>query len=394
MTSTASEDIAVTSQARSAVAAMSMCVALLIASEFLPVSLLTPIASDMHATQGMAGQAISVSGLFAVITSLLIPSFAARFDRRAILTSLSAVMLCSLILIASASNFPILIAARALLGITVGGFWALATATVMRMVPDEFVPKALGMLYMGNALAAALAAPLGSYLGGIIGWRGVFWALVPFVILNLIWLWRKLPSIKPDSSRQSTNVLTLLKRRNIAFAMLAVTLSYMGAFTTFTYLRPFLENVTHADSTQLSLLLLGLGLAGFIGTYCASRLIGKHLYLTLAALPLTLSAVTLLLLFTGRHLWPTALVLLLWGIVNASISVVWALWLSKGVADNPEAGGGLMVAFIQLAIMLGASLGGSLLDHFSLTTTWYGGVIILLAAAVSVGSGKRLRTIK
>jgi predicted MFS family arabinose efflux permease len=129
-----------------AVGAMAMCVAMLIASEFMPVSLLTPIASDLGATQGMAGQAISISGLFAVVTSLLIPAIASHFDRRHVLIALTGVMLASLVLIACAPNFAVLMAARSLLGITVGGFWALATATVMRLVPAESIPKALGLM--------------------------------------------------------------------------------------------------------------------------------------------------------------------------------------------------------------------------------------------------------
>src|SRR4051794_24105016 len=88
-----------------AVASMGMCVALLIAAEFMPVSLLTPIARDLGATVGMAGQAISVSGLFAVATSLFIATFAARFDRRHVLVGLTGVMLASLVLIALAPNY-------------------------------------------------------------------------------------------------------------------------------------------------------------------------------------------------------------------------------------------------------------------------------------------------
>jgi predicted MFS family arabinose efflux permease len=52
-----------------AVLALALCVSTLIASEFMPVSILTPIASDLHLTEGAAGQAISVSGLFAVLTA-------------------------------------------------------------------------------------------------------------------------------------------------------------------------------------------------------------------------------------------------------------------------------------------------------------------------------------
>jgi predicted MFS family arabinose efflux permease len=113
---------------------------MLIASEFMPVSLLTPIAADLRATEGMAGQAISVSGLFAVVTSLFIATIAGRFDRRHVLMGLTALMLGSLVRIAQAPNFAVLMAARALLGITIGGFWSLATATVMRLVsPGQFL---------------------------------------------------------------------------------------------------------------------------------------------------------------------------------------------------------------------------------------------------------------
>ena len=77
-----------TRQMWSAVGAMALCVAMLIASEFMPVSLLTPIANDLQATQGMAGQAISISGLFAVIASLCSASLASRFDLRHVLLAM------------------------------------------------------------------------------------------------------------------------------------------------------------------------------------------------------------------------------------------------------------------------------------------------------------------
>lgn len=204
------------SQTWSAVGSMAMCVAMLIASEFMPVSLLTPMAADLHATEGMMGQAISVSGLFAVLTSLLIANVAGRFDRRHVLMTLTAVMTASLLLIAIAPDFGVLMVARALLGITIGGFWALSTATVMRLVPAESVPKALGAMYTGNAVATTFAAPIGSYLGYIIGWRGVFWGLVPLVMLNLAWQWISLPSMPAQAAKPVGTIVGLLRRRHVA----------------------------------------------------------------------------------------------------------------------------------------------------------------------------------
>src|SRR4051812_8232057 len=250
----------------SAVGAMALCVALLIAAEFMPVSLLTPISKDLGASVGMAGQAISISGLFAVVTSLLIATVAARFDRRHVLIGLTGVMLLSLVLIALAPNFAVLMVARALLGVVIGGFWSLATATVMRLVPERSVPKALGVVYMGNAVATAFAAPIGSYLGGVIGWRGVFWGLVPITLANLAWQWVALPAMPPQAANPVGKLFGLLRRRNVAFGMLGTMLTFGGAFAAFTYFRPFLETRTGTSVPQLSLLLLCLGVAGFAGT--------------------------------------------------------------------------------------------------------------------------------
>lgn len=372
----------------SAVGSMTLCVALLIASEFMPVSLLTPIAHDLGATEGMAGQAISVSGLVAVVTSLLIATIASRFDRRHVLVALTACMGASLALIALAPNFAFLMVARALLGVTIGGFWSLSSATLMRLVPEDVLPKAVGVLYLGNAVATAVAAPIGSYLGGVIGWRGVFWALVPLTALSLAWQWASLPSMPPQKAVPVGRVLALLGRRNVLSAMVAVMLTFGGAFATFTYLRPFLETYTHASLAQLSLLLFGLGAAGFVGTYASSALVGRHLHGMLRWLPLALGAVTLSMLAAGHLVWGVAAAMVAWGTVNSALPVAWFSWLTTGVKDEPEAAGGLMVAAIQLAIMAGAAFGGLLLDHFSVAATFLGGAALLLLASVAVGQGR------
>ncbi len=370
---------------------MTLCVAMLIASEFMPVSLLTPIASDLHATEGMAGQAIAISGLFAVATSFLIAGVASRFDRRHVLIALTAVMLASLALMAEAPNFGVLMVARALLGITIGGFWSLATATVMQLVPAGHVSRALGVMYMGNAAATALAAPVGSYLGQVMGWRGVFWLLVPAGLLTLIWQTLALPGMPPQRAIPAARVLGLLKRPHVRTAVIASMLSFAGAFAAFTYFRPFLETRTHASVTQLSLLLLALGAAGFVGTSGATALLSRRLFQLLWLCPLLLAIVTAVLIEFAPMVWLTAAGLGVWGALNAALPVAWFNWLAQEVRDEPEAGGGLMVGAIQLAIMTGAGLGGTLLDHWSVEATFLGGSALMLAASATAASRRRLQ---
>lgn len=375
----------------SAVGSMTLCVAMLIASEFLPVSLLTPIAADLHATQGMAGQAIAISGFFAVATSLVIAAVASRFDRRKVLLALTAVMVASLALIALAPSFGLLMLARALLGITIGGFWSLATATVMQLVAPVQVPRALGVVYLGNAAATALAAPLGSCLGAWVGWRGVFWGLVPVGLVTLAWQAAALPSMPPARAIPPSRVLGLLRRRHVRTAVLAAMLTFAGAFAAFTYLRPFLEARAQVSVAQLSLLLLALGGAGFIGTPAATALLARHLHALLWACPLLLAGITASLVVVAPHLAFTAIGLALWGALNAAVPVAWFNWLAQAVQDEPEAGGSLMVGAIQLAIMSGAALGGALFDHHSVVATFLGGAALLLAGALLAMRRSRLQ---
>ncbi|MNY31342.1 Purine ribonucleoside efflux pump NepI [compost metagenome] len=209
--------------------------------------------------------------------------------------------------------------------------------------------------------------------------------------MNLIWQWISLPSIPPQAPIPISRVLGLLKRRNVALAMLAIMLTFSGAFAAFTYLRPFLEAYTHVSAPQLSLLLLGLGVAGFAGTSAAGALVNHHLYRMLVGLPLALSAVTLALLAVGHQIWAVAPVMVAWGLLNSAIPVCWSTWLAKTITNEPESGGGLMVAVIQFSILLGATLGGLLLDHFSIATTMIGGAVLLLLASMVAGNGQRIK---
>ncbi|MDW9536349.1 MFS transporter [Sinorhizobium meliloti] len=154
-----------TAAAWGAVASMALCVAVLIASEFMPVSLLTPIARDLGMSEGQAGQAISISGLFAVLTSLFIAGFTRKIDRKFVLSSFSLMLIVSGLVVSFAPNYTALMVGRALLGVAIGGFWSMSTAVVMRLLPESAVPEGLALLNAGNAIAATISAPLGSFLG-------------------------------------------------------------------------------------------------------------------------------------------------------------------------------------------------------------------------------------
>ena len=126
-----------------AVLGLTLCVSTLIASEFMPVSILSPIAVDLYLTEGMAGQAISISGLFAVVTSLFGNTLLSRWDRRAAVVLYTAVLVVSGLAVTLAPNYLVFMAGRALIGISIGGFWSLSTAILARLVSGPDLPRGM-----------------------------------------------------------------------------------------------------------------------------------------------------------------------------------------------------------------------------------------------------------
>jgi predicted MFS family arabinose efflux permease len=371
------------------VLALSLGAFVLVASEFMPVSLLTPIAADLRISEGQAGQAISVSGAFALITSLFISSLAGKLDRKALLLGLTLLMIVSGTIAAFAPNYTIFMVGRAFIGVAIGGFWSMSAATAMRLVPDHQVPKALAVLNGGNALATVVAAPLGSFLGAIVGWRGAFFCVVPVAAIALGWKLASLPPMPAGPIKRAGNALRLFKRPQVALGMLAVSLFFMGQFALFTYLRPFLETVTRLDATKLSLMLLIIGVAGFIGTSLIGGLLKDGLSRVLIVIPLIMAAIAVALIVFGASAAAIGLLLAVWGLVGTAAPVAWWTWLARTLPDDAEAGGGLMVAVVQLAIAFGATAGGILFDRLGYKATFgTSAAVLAVAAATAILAGR------
>jgi predicted MFS family arabinose efflux permease len=383
MTLTCDKTIDSGPSAWSAVFSMALCVSVLVASEFMPVSLLTPIAADLEVSVGNAGQAISISGIFAVVTSLFIATLTRRLDRRKLVLGLTMLLIVSGTVVTVAPSYPVLMLGRAMLGISIGGFWSMSTSIVMRLVSQEKVPKALALLNAGNAIAATISAPVGSLLGAYIGWRGAFFLIVPVGLLALVWQWGSLPALAPRYGRRGPNVFKLLLHPPVAAGMAAILLLFMGQFALFTYLRPFLEQVTRLGITALSLMLLVMGLAGVVGTWVISRMLDRRLFSLLMAIPFLMAMIALSMIAFGTEALPVFAALVGWGFLGTAAPVGWGTWLSRLLPEDAEAGGGLQVAVIQLAITAGASLGGLLFDTFGWQSTFMLSAVLLFSSSTA-----------
>ncbi|MGJ0456508.1 MFS transporter [Aliarcobacter cryaerophilus] len=369
----------------SAVWAMTLCAFVLIASEFMPVSLLTPIGQELEISNGYVGQTISISGFFAFFTSIFLTSFIGEIDRKKVLQFFTLLMAISGLLVTFAPNIYLLLLGRALLGVTIGGFWSMSASTILRLVKKDDVPKALNILNGGNALATMIAAPLGSYLGGIIGWRGAFFIIVPVALITLFWQSRSLPSLEVKKNKKSSvfDLFFLLKKKIVIFGMISVTFYFMGQFALFSYIRPYLEDAIRVDYQELSILLFAMGISGFFGVFLIGKLLKKSLYSLLIFSPFIMMIVALCFVFVEHNFINIFVLISIWGFIGTPLAAVWWTWLSKTLLeDEIEIGGGLMVAVIQLAITFGAFFGGVLFDNFGYESTFLFSALILFLTSV------------
>lgn len=369
-----------------AVFAMALGVFALVTAEFLPASLLTPLAEGLEISKGAAGQAVTATALVALLSSLFITLAIRGIDRRWVLIGLSVMLIASNLIVATAPGLALLLGGRVLMGVALGGFWSLSTATVMRLVPAEAIPRALSIIFLGVSAATVIAVPVGSYLGALIGWRGVFLAAAGLGLLALVTQMLTLPALPAQENAGPGALFAVLRRPGIALGTLAALLVFGGHFTFFTYIRPFLENVTGLGVDGVTTVLLGFGLASFAGTYLAAFLIGWSLRGALLLMPAVMAVLALALAGFGGLPLADALLMGIWGLAFAAVPVSWTTWITRALPDQAEAGGSLIVAAINFAIAAGAGLGGLLLETSGPRGVFLASGLVLLVAAATIAA--------
>ena len=368
-----------------AVFSLAMGVFGLLTAEYLPASLLTPMAAELGVSEALAGQAVTVTAVAALFSGLLLPGLTRGIDRRVVLLGFSVLMIASNLLVAFSSSLIVLLIMRILLGIALGGFWSMAAAVAMRLVPPTLLPRALSIIFSGIAVGTVVAVPLGSYLGGLYGWRSAFVAAAAVGVVTLVFQLFTLPPLAPRRPARLRTVLEVLLRPGIAVGMLACVLVHTGHFALFTYIRPFLESTSGVGAEGLALMLLGFGAANFVGTLLAGWLLEKSPRGTMVLMPALVGVAALALVGLPASVPGQVVLLALWGMAFGGVPVAWSNWVARAVPDQAESAGGMVVASVQSAIAAGAAAGGAMFSFSGIDGVFVAAGILMLLAALLIG---------
>lgn len=364
-----------------AVLAVALAIFCLITSELLPVGLLTPVGDAFRVSDGAAGLMVTVPGLVAGLCAPLVTVGAGRLDRRLVLCALIALTAAANLAAALAPGFAVLLAARLLVGVGVGGFWALAGGLAVRLVPQRDVGRATALVFGGVPTASVLGVPAGTLLGELAGWRVAFGAVGVLGLLALAALILLLPPLPPTREVTFRALPALLSgNRGVRAGVVVTFLVVTGQFAAYTFVRPVLQDVSGIDAAYVSTLLLGYGVAGVVGNFLAGA---RDAYRAVLVISTALTVVLGLIATLPGAVAGTAL-LLAWGLAYGGVSVSVQGWMIKAAPTAAEAATSLMVAMFNLAIAAGALAGGFAVDGIGAPAAPLTGAALMLLAAVTV----------
>ncbi|KEF05905.1 hypothetical protein ADK78_23285 [Kitasatospora aureofaciens] len=367
---------------RAGLAVLATMTFVVVTTEMLPVGLLTLISDDLGAARSRVGLLVTVYAFTVGLTAAPLTTWTAGWPRKRLFVAVGAVFFLGTVLCGLAVNYPMLAIGRLVCGTAHGVFWSIVAGYAAALAGPEHAGRATSIVFAGNSAALVLGVPLGTALGGAVGWRGAFCAVAALglgALAAALWL---LPGIPERRASRSSSLSGVLRLPGLRPVVAATALLVLGHFTVYTYVTPLLHDVGAFSEAAIGMLLALYGLAGFLGTWLGGALADRRPQPALLG-TIALMAAALLLLGAGIRLQPLAVAAVaLWGIAFAALPVSLQASVLRLAGTAPDAASSWYVAAFNLGIGGGALTGGLLSATTVAALPWAALITVLPAVAL------------
>jgi predicted MFS family arabinose efflux permease len=362
-----------------AVVAVTMGIFSIVTAEILPIGLLTSIGASFGVSDGTAGVLMTMPGIVAAVAAPVVTVASRRVDRRRLLCVLMALLALADLISALAPAYWVLLLARSVIGLVIGGFWSIGAGLAGRLVRARWVGRATAVIFVAVPLGSVLGVPAGTLIGQLAGWRAAFLVLAGLSVAVLLALVVLLPPLPPFRVTRMRVLRGVMRRGGVRLGLLATFLLVLAHFGAYTYVTPFLREVTGLEPGWLSAFLLAYGVAGILGNFVAGAAVSRRPRATFMAGAGLLAGATLLLPVLGRSDLGALGLLLVWGLAYGAVPVSSQAWFARSAPEAPEAATVLFTSSFQATISVGALLGGIVVDAAGAASVMLcGGVCALL----------------
>ncbi|CAM4048829.1 MFS transporter [Psychrobacter arenosus] len=354
---------------------------LTIMTETIPAGLLPQISESLGVSKALAGQLVTFYALGSVLAAIPIIAATRSWHRRTLfLTAVGSLLLFNIIT-SLASHYGVIIGARFAAGMAAGVIWGLFPGYVLRLVPDHLRGRALAVAGVGQPIALAIGVPLGTWLGILFDWRGVFWIMSALTLLLLVWIVLTIPDFKGQSEEQRISVWRIFVIPGIRPALVTLFIWILAHNTLYTYIEPFLSSVGLAHRVDALLLLFGV--SAIAGIWLTGLLIDRFLQVLMLA-SLSLFAIAALLLgIAGGSTISVIIGIAIWGLTFGGAPTLLLTALAGAAGDNADVAQSMFVTIFNLAIAAAGVFGAVLLQNMgAMSLPWAVMLLSLLGLSV------------
>ncbi|EPJ79923.1 major facilitator family transporter [Pseudomonas sp. CFII64] len=357
-----------------ALLALAMTGFICIVTETLPAGLLPEIGSGLAISPSLAGQMVTVYALGSLLAAIPLTIATQNWRRRTVLLLTIIGFLVFNSITALSSHYWLTLIARFFAGVSAGLAWSLIAGYARRMVAPRLQGRALAVAMVGTPIALSLGVPMGTWLGGFMGWRMVFGLMSGLTLALIAWVLIKVPDYPGQSSSQRIALRQVFFTPGVR-SVLGVVFTWMLAHNIlYTYVAPF---VSKAGLTrQVDLVLLAFGVAALAGIWLTGRLVDRHLRTAVLASLATFAAVSIFLgLFSGSASAIYAGVFI-WGLTFGGAATLLQTALADAAGEGADVALSMNVVVWNSAIAGGGLLGGVLLGQWGVSA--FPGVLLAL----------------
>ncbi|MFG2671625.1 MFS transporter [Streptomyces sp. NPDC048445] len=371
---------------------------LAIMTETMPAGLLPQIADGLDVSQALAGQLITLYAIGSVIAAIPVIAATRSMRRRPLLLLAVGGLFVFNTVTALSTDYALTLVARLCAGMAAGVIWGLLAGYTRRLVPEEMQGRALAVTGVGQPVALAFGVPLGTWLGSLFDWRGVFWIMSAVALALLFWVRALVPDFPGQTAQQRQPIRKIFMTPGVRPVLAVIFLWILAHNVLYTYIAPFLAEAGLGGWVDAALLLFGA--TAIAGIWVTGLLIDRKLRV-LTLIGLAGFAVAALVL--GFGIDSPALVvagIAAWGLMFGGAPVLLQTAIGDTAGEGADVAQSMLVTVFNLAVAGGGLVGGLLLDASGAAVLPWAVLLLALGALAIVRSsaahgfkpGERLQT--
>jgi predicted MFS family arabinose efflux permease len=360
---------------------------LAIMTETMPAGLLPQIGRGLGISEGFAGQLVTLYAVGSVVAAVPIITATRSMRRRPLLLLAVGGLLVFNTVTALSTSYGLTLIARFAAGMAAGVVWGLLAGYGRRMVPEHLQGRALAIVGVGQPIALACGVPLGTWLGSLFDWRGVFWIMSSVALALLLWIRALVPDFSGQAAQDRQPIQKILVTPGVRQVLCVMFLWILAHNILYTYIAPFLNNAGLGSRVDLALLVFGG--SAIVGIWLTGMQIDRRLR-TATLISLVGFALAALLLGIAHHYTPAVFAgIIAWGATFGGAPTLLQTAIADAAGDGADVAQSMFVTVFNLAVAGGGVAGGLLLESTGAASFPWSLLILATTALATVAASRK-----